>query len=93
MSWRRPVEPKDDAVKEDSTRWKRRDADKWRKDDEKPKKDNADKWRKDDYDKDDIRDRDRIDKDRGMEGRSVNASFFVDYYHLLCRGWSWWNIF
>lgn len=77
MSWRRPVDAKDDGIKEESTRWKRRDArdmdNKWRKDDDKPKKDTNERWRKDDYDKDDTRDnRDRIDKDRGMDGRSVS---------------------
>ena len=77
MSWRRPVDAKDDGIKEESTRWKRRDPrdvdNKWRKDDDKPKKETIERWRKDDYDKDDTRDnRDRIDKDRGMDGRSVS---------------------
>lgn len=75
MSWRRPVDAKDDGMKEESTRWKRRDAregqdNKWRRDDDKPKKDTIERWRKDDYDKDDTRD--RIDKDRGMDGRPVS---------------------
>lgn len=75
MSWRRPIDIKDDGVKDDSSRWKRREtSDKWRKDEEKPKKETGDRWRKDDFNKDDTRERgDRLDKDRGMDGRSVNV--------------------
>lgn len=68
--WRK----RDDKI-EDSA-WKRReperrDADKWRRNDDSDrwKKDAADKWRKDDnFDRDDLRDRDRLDN-RGFDKR------------------------
>lgn len=87
--WRK----RDDKI-EDSA-WKRRepdrrDMDKWRRNDDSDrwKKDTADKWRKDDnFDRDDLRDRDRLDnrgfdkrddrdrdrdRDRAMDGRGVS---------------------
>lgn len=66
--WRK----RDDKIEDAS--WKkteRRDIDKWRRNDDsdKWKKDTMDKWRKDDnYDKDDLRDRDRLDN-RGFDKR------------------------
>lgn len=87
---------RDDKI-EDS--WKRReperrDVDKWRRNDESDrwKKDTVDKWRKDEnYDRDDLRDRDRLDnrgfdkrddrdrdrdRDRGIDGRGVRICSF-----------------
>lgn len=66
--WRK----RDDKIEDSS--WKkteRRDIDKWRRNDDSDrwKKDTMDKWRKDDnYDKDDLRDRDRLDN-RGFDKR------------------------
>lgn len=93
---------KRDEKIEDSS-WKRReperrDIDKWRRSDDSDrwKKDTADKWRKDDnYDRDDLRDRDRLDnrgfdkrddrdrdRDRGMDGRgvSIHSQYKALYY-------------
>lgn len=68
--WRK----RDDKIEDSS--WKRReperrDVDKWRRNDDADrwKKDTMDKWRKDDnYDKDDLKDRDRLDN-RGFDKR------------------------
>lgn len=95
--WRK----RDDAKIEDSWKKKdtteRRDVDKWRRNDDSDrwKKDSAEKWRKDDnYERDDLRDRDRIergfdkrddrerdrDRDRGIDGRGVSIRFPNTYY-------------
>jgi len=96
---------KRDEKIEDSS-WKRReperrDVDKWRRNDDSDrwKKDTMEKWRKDDnYDRDDVRDRDRLDnrgfdkrddrdrdrdRDRGIDGRGVSILSIQYTLHTL----------
>lgn len=101
--WRK----RDDSSKIEDSSWKkrepeRRDVDKWRRNDDSDrwKKDAMDKWRKDDnFDRDDLKDRDRLDnrgfdkkddrdrdrdRDRGIDARGVSIRS-LNICYIYCK--------